>query len=331
MWEGYSYVSAVASGKSVGQDLGQSGSCLQRFTTMPFMFCNLNNVCSYAENNDDSIWLATDEPMPMSMTPIPSREVEKYISRCSVCESSTRLIALHSQSMDIPDCPGGWEEAWVGYSYYMHTSDAYGNSHQSLVSPGSCLEEFRAQPAIECHSRGTCNFFGGMTSFWMTVIEDSEQFKRPKPATLKADQTSKVSRCSVCRKKPNIFAPRKVNLPSESLALTSVETELRGRPSQLKNDRRFDASDRRSSEFDRRFNQPDRSFEQFGGRSDQQDRRFDQQQDRRFDQFDRRSDESDRRGDQPAQPLPPRRRPGRPRTGNGNGARRQQQRRASNE
>lgn len=200
LWDGYSFLSAIGSGRAVGQDLGESGSCLRRFSAMPFMFCNLNNVCSYAENNDDSIWLTTGEPMPMSMTPIPSRELEKFISRCAVCETTTRLIALHSQSMEIPDCPQGWEESWIGYSYYMQTSDAHGNSHQNLISPGSCLEEFRAQPVIECHGRGTCNIFDGITSFWLTVIEDSEQFKTPRQQTLKADQTSKVSRCSVCRK-----------------------------------------------------------------------------------------------------------------------------------
>lgn len=41
------------------------------------------------------------------------------ISRCSVCETTTRVIAFHSQSMDVPNCPGGWEELWLGYSYYM--------------------------------------------------------------------------------------------------------------------------------------------------------------------------------------------------------------------
>ena len=193
---------------------------------MPFMFCNLNNVCSYAENNDDSIWLTTGEPMPMSMTPIPSRELEKYISRCAVCETTTRLIALHSQSMEIPDCPQGWEEAWIGYSYYMQTSDAHGNSHQNLISPGSCLEEFRAQPVIECHGRGTCNIFDGITSFWLTVIEDSEQFKKPRQQTLKADQTSKVSRCSVCRKIDRSFRARpSTPLPNAS-ALTGREQEV---------------------------------------------------------------------------------------------------------
>lgn len=201
---------------------------------MPFMFCNLNNVCSYAENNDDSIWLTTGEPMPMSMTPIPSRELEKYISRCAVCETTTRLIALHSQSMEIPDCPGGWEEAWIGYSYYMQTSDAHGNSHQNLISPGSCLEEFRAQPVIECHGRGTCNIFDGITSFWLTVIEDSQQFQTPRQQTLKADQTSKVSRCSVCRKMDRSFRSRpSTPLPNAS-ALSARQQEVYTPP------RRFD-------------------------------------------------------------------------------------------
>ncbi|KAG5675946.1 hypothetical protein PVAND_005803 [Polypedilum vanderplanki] len=228
LWEGYSFVSIIGSGRSVGQDLGTSGSCLRQFSTMPFMFCNLNNVCSYAENNDDSIWLTTGEPMPMSMTPIPAREMEKYVSRCAVCETTTRLIALHSQSMEIPDCPQGWEEAWIGYSYYMQTSDANGNSHQNLISPGSCLEEFRAQPVIECHGRGSCNIFDGITSFWLTVIEDSEQFRKPKQQTLKADQTSKISRCSVCRKMDNSLRSRtvsRVQLPNAS-AFSQRETEI---------------------------------------------------------------------------------------------------------
>lgn len=164
--------------------------------------------------------------MPMSMTPIPAREMEKYISRCAVCETTTRLIALHSQSMEIPDCPQGWDEAWIGYSYYMQTSDAHGNSHQNLISPGSCMEEFRAQPVIECHGRGTCNIFDGITSFWLTVIEDSEQFKTPRQQTLKADQTSIVSRCSVCRKVDRSLRARPTTpLPSAS-AFSHRETEF---------------------------------------------------------------------------------------------------------
>lgn len=201
LWDGYSLVSVIGSSRSVGQDLGSAGSCMRKFSTMPYLFCDINNVCNYATNNDDSIWLASPEPMPMSMAPMKSREVAQYISRCSVCETTTRVIAIHSQTMAIPDCPGGWEELWIGYSYVMHTTDNSGGFGMDLTSPGSCLEEFRAQPVIECHGHGTCNFYDGITSFWLTIIEDGEEFNQPKQQTLKADQTSKISRCIVCRRK----------------------------------------------------------------------------------------------------------------------------------
>lgn len=81
MWEGYSLASVIGSSRASGQDLGLAGSCLLRFSTMPYMFCDTNNVCNYAQNNDDSLWLSTPEPMPMSMTPIPANEMQRYISR----------------------------------------------------------------------------------------------------------------------------------------------------------------------------------------------------------------------------------------------------------
>lgn len=81
LWEGYSFASVIGSSRAVGQDLGKAGSCLLRFSTMPYMFCDLKDVCSYAQNNDDSLWLSTPEPMPMAMNPIPANEVERYISR----------------------------------------------------------------------------------------------------------------------------------------------------------------------------------------------------------------------------------------------------------
>lgn len=119
LWEGYSLASVIGSSRAVGQDLGAAGSCMQRFSTMPYMFCDINNVCSYAENNDDSLWLSTEEPMLPMMNPISATEIQNYISRCSVCESRTRLIAIHSQTMDLPSCPNTWAEVWAGYSYLM--------------------------------------------------------------------------------------------------------------------------------------------------------------------------------------------------------------------
>ena len=57
--------------------------------------------------------------MPMSMTPITGQDIKRYISRCVVCESITQLIAVHSQSMEVPDCPRNWEGIWIGYSFMM--------------------------------------------------------------------------------------------------------------------------------------------------------------------------------------------------------------------
>ena len=77
--------------------------------------------------------------------------------------------------------------------------DAGGRGYgQSLVSPGSCLEEFRVRPFIECHGFGTCNYYSTATSFWLTIIKDGDMFRRPIPQTLKTDHTSRVSRCAVC-------------------------------------------------------------------------------------------------------------------------------------
>lgn len=119
LWEGYSLASVIGSSRAVGQDLGLAGSCMLRFSTMPYLFCDIDNVCNYAQNNDDSLWLSTAKPMDMSMKPIPAEETQEYISRCAVCEARTRIIAIHSQSMEIPGCPDGWQELWDGYSYLM--------------------------------------------------------------------------------------------------------------------------------------------------------------------------------------------------------------------
>ncbi|KAH8034122.1 hypothetical protein HPB51_020139 [Rhipicephalus microplus] len=180
---------------------GSAGSCLRRFSTMPFLFCSLNNVCNFASRNDYSYWLSTPEPMPMAMTPIVGRDIQKYISRCSVCESSTQVIAIHSQTLEVPECPEGWDGVWSGYSFFMNTDSGAEGSGQPLVSPGSCLEEFRPNPFIECHGHGRCNYYTTAFSYWLATIERHDMFRPPDPQTLKAgDLRTRVSRCKVCRR-----------------------------------------------------------------------------------------------------------------------------------
>lgn len=84
---------------------------------MPFIYCNINEVCHYARRNDKSYWLSTTAPIPMM--PVGQSQIPQYISRCSVCEAPSQAIAVHSQDITIPQCPLGWRSLWIGYSFLM--------------------------------------------------------------------------------------------------------------------------------------------------------------------------------------------------------------------
>uniref|UniRef100_A0A803SN23 Collagen IV NC1 domain-containing protein n=3 Tax=Anolis carolinensis TaxID=28377 RepID=A0A803SN23_ANOCA len=201
LWEGYSLLYVEGQEKAHNQDLGFAGSCLPRFSTMPFLYCNINEVCYYASRNDKSYWLSTTASIPMM--PVGSFQIAQYISRCSVCEAPSQAVAVHSQGINIPQCPEGWRSLWIGYSFLMHTAAGAEGGGQSLVSPGSCLEDFRATPFIECNgARGTCHYFSNKYSFWLTTVEPAQQFvEAPVSETLKAGQLRmRVSRCQVCMK-----------------------------------------------------------------------------------------------------------------------------------
>ncbi|OWK60613.1 Collagen alpha-1(IV) chain [Lonchura striata] len=202
IYDGFSLLYVQGNERAHGQDLGTAGSCLRRFSTMPFMFCNINNVCNFASRNDYSYWLSTPESMPMSMEPLTGQSIQPFISRCVVCEAPAMVIAVHSQTIQIPSCPPGWDSLWIGYSFMMHTSAGAEGSGQALASPGSCLEEFRSAPFIECHGRGTCNYYANSYSFWLATVEVAEMFSKPQSETLKAgDLRTRISRCQVCMKK----------------------------------------------------------------------------------------------------------------------------------
>lgn len=117
LWDGYSLLYIEGNEKAHSQDLGFAGSCVRKFSTMPFLFCDFNNVCNYASRNDRSYWLSTSQSIPMM--PVEENEIRRYISRCVVCEAPANVIAVHSQSLSMPDCPNGWTGLWIGYSFIM--------------------------------------------------------------------------------------------------------------------------------------------------------------------------------------------------------------------
>lgn len=117
LWDGYSLMYVDGNDYPANQDLGSPGSCVRKFSTMPVMACGQNNVCNYASRNDRTFWLSTSKEIPMM--PVSDQEMRPYISRCSVCEVPTNVLAVHSQSLQVPECPNGWEGLWIGYTFMM--------------------------------------------------------------------------------------------------------------------------------------------------------------------------------------------------------------------
>uniref|UniRef100_A0A670JMI3 Collagen IV NC1 domain-containing protein n=1 Tax=Podarcis muralis TaxID=64176 RepID=A0A670JMI3_PODMU len=202
LWTGYSLLYLEGQEKAHNQDLGLAGSCLPVFSTMPFAYCNIHQVCYYASRNDKSYWLSSAAPLPMM--PLSEEEIQPYISRCAVCEAPAQAVAVHSQDQSIPPCPSNWGSLWIGYSFLMHTGSGDQGGGQSLMSTGSCLEDFRSAPFIECQGqRGTCQFFTNEYSFWLSTVNPEMQFTSvPRPETFKDEQEQRrnVGRCQVCMK-----------------------------------------------------------------------------------------------------------------------------------
>lgn len=213
LWTGYSllYFLSQDSEHSHGQDLGGPGSCLPRFSTLPYITCEDDDSCTYAIKNDYSYWLSTRARKPLSNIPIVDIGIKEYISRCTVCESRTQVIAVHSQSINVPVCPNNWETLWIGYSFVMNTDAGGEGSGQSLNSPGSCLEEFRHHPFIECHGHGRCNYYTTAYSFWLIALDtlNSKSYYGQKVEIPidKEEHMKFVSRCAVCRRRTTGLYP----------------------------------------------------------------------------------------------------------------------------
>lgn len=204
LWTGFSLMYTVGNGQSHSQDLGKSGSCIQRFSTLPFLYCTLaNGGCKYATRNDYSYWLAGD--VNPGMRPVSASAIDPFISKCAVCQSQAESVAVHSQDSIIPDCPNNFESLWTGYSFLMVNGKGKTGAGQQLSSPGSCLPKFMSSPSIECTGgRGTCSFFSDKYSFWLAKIAKSDMFKTPVSDTFdtsKQNVESRISRCRVCMRR----------------------------------------------------------------------------------------------------------------------------------
>ena len=87
----------------------------------------------------------------------------------------------------------------------QHTGAGDEGGGQSLTSSGSCLQDFWAQPYVECQGpRGTCHYFTNIYSFWLTSTAPraSSPPAQTEPMVLLQpwQQRATAGRCSVCMK-----------------------------------------------------------------------------------------------------------------------------------
>merc|ERR550539_470994 len=183
-------------------DLGKSGSCVKKFSPMPFMYCSIaTGGCKYASRNDYSYWLAAENT---NQPPVSNAAITPFISKCIVCEAQSEPIARHSQDAVDPPCPSNYESLWTGYSFMMTIGKGKTGAGQQLSSPGSCMPKFRPAPFIQCQGgNGMCQFSSDKYSYWLSIINKTTMFKNPIQRTLPAgpNVARSISRCRVCMRR----------------------------------------------------------------------------------------------------------------------------------
>ena len=132
------------------------------------------------------------------------------------------IIAVHSQTTSIPDCPLGWENLWSGYSLAGSFLSRGYEAFNDLGSSGSCVEAFRPIPFIECSNPTNCDFYTADDyAMWLST----DTVDQPNISGV-ANILPHISRCSVCKKSAKLvvkhsFSTTVPSCPTGSTALWS--------------------------------------------------------------------------------------------------------------
>jgi hypothetical protein len=179
---GYSYIlGSLSSGVTASEDLGDTGSCLTKFGSIPIIEC-VNNQCDYYTGGDFSGWLWGGSG--------------GAISRCNVCKKEDATVkVIHSQTAITPNCPIGFSPIWTGYSLTLLSLSPGYTAEMDLGGTGSCLQNFMSGlPSIEC-TMGGCNHVtsGDFAGFLTSRVGLSDTWPSSPP------NMNDISRCVVCQ------------------------------------------------------------------------------------------------------------------------------------
>ncbi|XP_035658572.1 collagen alpha-4(IV) chain-like [Branchiostoma floridae] len=187
VYNGYSLVELTGSNFHPDH-LGSARSCLPYFSVSPVTVCG-GKVCT-EQSTQKTLWLTSGEALPTSKH-VTDDVMASAVSRCTVCQAHARVITIHSQRDQVPDCPTGYRSGWTGYSFKKKTADT-GVNGPFLGDPDSCLRKYLDIPVIQCDgTTGTCSQPAGQGDSWHRASDSADTVvTTPAPAP--------ASRCRVC-------------------------------------------------------------------------------------------------------------------------------------
>uniref|UniRef100_A0A3Q0RVM9 Collagen IV NC1 domain-containing protein n=1 Tax=Amphilophus citrinellus TaxID=61819 RepID=A0A3Q0RVM9_AMPCI len=101
------------------------------------------------------------------------------------------LLVIHSQSVQVPECPADTTQLWVGYSLiYLEAQE---KAYTQDLQPGSCLPVFSTMPFSYCN-KATCSYSSrNDKSYWLSTTAPI-----PMMPLFGQDIVAHISRCVVC-------------------------------------------------------------------------------------------------------------------------------------
>jgi len=184
LWKGYSFMFIDVTQTVTAQALSLPGSCWREFYTNPVMVCqSASCVSNKAEFN---FWLPVSIPdtdevsnfYPQTRTWNEggnNQEILDKVSRCKVCVSDYKLLAVHSFSADKPTNQiraleqHGWEHRpeMDGYSF-LFAGGVKEGAGPSLQAHGSCMRKFTPVSVVQTNGQEVRWLSQNFASIWVT-------------------------------------------------------------------------------------------------------------------------------------------------------------------
>jgi len=181
LWKGYSFMFIDVTQTVTAQALSLPGSCWREFYTNPVMVCqSASCISNKAEFN---FWLPVTIPDNEKVTDFypqtrtwtergSNQEILDKVSRCSVCISDRKLLAVHSFSAQKPVgqvralAKHGWKTLYEGYSY-LFAGGVKEGAGPALQAHASCMKHFTPISVVQTNGQEVRWLSQNFASIWI--------------------------------------------------------------------------------------------------------------------------------------------------------------------